>query len=178
MSSIRARLNTIWPRGKNSLIWSTCCSFEKKKKLQACNQFSRLYLNFQDFFQVWKIAGQISRIQDSVRTLKRTKMQRELTSAGGIRYNGNKFCSIHKTVPLWYNAIENTTFNVQLYSNNSLKTVVLKRQSLSFKQLLNADLVVIAKAKNTGEQDARVREPGLLLVHKMIECPGKMCTMQ
>ena len=26
------------------------------------------------------------------------------------------------------------------------------------------------------EQDARVREPGLLLVHTMIECRGKMCT--
>ena len=28
------------------------------------------------------------------------------------------------------------------------------------------------------KQDARVREPGLLLVHKMIERRGKMCTMQ
>ena len=27
------------------------------------------------------------------------------------------------------------------------------------------------------EQDARVREPGLLLVHTMIERRGKMCTM-
>ena len=79
-------------------------------------------------------------------------MQRELTSAGGIRYDGNKFCSIHKTVPLWYNAIEKTTFNVQLYSNNPLKIVVLKRQSLSFKQLLYADLVVIANAKVLGNE--------------------------
>ena len=78
-------------------------------------------------------------------------MQRELTSAGGIRYNGKKFCSIHKTVPLRYNAIEKTMFKVQLYSKNPLKIVVLKRQSLSFKQLLYADLVVIAKAKNTGK---------------------------
>ena len=28
------------------------------------------------------------------------------------------------------------------------------------------------------EQDARVREPGLLLVHKMIERREEMCTMQ
>ena len=28
------------------------------------------------------------------------------------------------------------------------------------------------------KQDARVREPGLLLVHKMIVRRGKMCTMQ
>ena len=28
------------------------------------------------------------------------------------------------------------------------------------------------------EQDARVREPGLLLVYKMIELRGKMCTKQ
>ena len=27
------------------------------------------------------------------------------------------------------------------------------------------------------KQDARVREPGLLFVHKMIERRGKMCTM-
>ena len=27
------------------------------------------------------------------------------------------------------------------------------------------------------EQDVRVREPGLLLVHKMIERRGEMCTM-
>ena len=96
-------------------LLSTCCSLSKKNP---------------DFFQVWKIDGQISRIQDSVRTLKRTKMQRELTSAGSIRYDGNKFCSIHKTVPLWYNAIEKTTFNIQLYSNNSLKIVVFKEAIL------------------------------------------------
>ena len=133
MSSIWARLKGIWPWGKNHL-WSTCYSFEKKNS-RLLNKFSRLNLNVQDFFQVWKIVGQISRIQDSVRTLKRTKMQRELTSAGGIRYDGNKFCSIHKTVPLWYNAIENTTFNVQLYSNNSLKIVVFKEAILQLQAI-------------------------------------------
>ena len=46
-----------------------------------------------------------------------------------------------------------TTFNVQLwlYSNNSLKTVVFKEAILELQTLLYADLVVIAKAKNTGE---------------------------
>ena len=46
-----------------------------------------------------------------------------------------------------------TTFNVQLwlYSNNSLKTVVFKEAILEHQTLLYADLVVIAKTKNTGE---------------------------
>ena len=68
--------------------------------------------------------------------VKRIKMQREPTSAGGIRYDSNKFCSIHKTVPLWYNAIENTTFNVQLFSNNSLKIVVFKETVLQLQAFL------------------------------------------
>ena len=46
-----------------------------------------------------------------------------------------------------------TTFNVQLwlYSNNSLETVVFKEAILELQTLLYADLVVIAKKKNTGE---------------------------
>ena len=66
---------------------------------------------------------------------KRIKIQREPTSAGGIRYDGNKFCSIHKTVPLWYNTMENTTFNIQLYSNNSLKIVVFKEAILQLQAI-------------------------------------------
>ena len=66
---------------------------------------------------------------------KRIKIQREPTSAGGIRYDGNKFCSIHKTVPLRYNAIEKKTLNVQIYSNNSLKTVVFKEAVLELQAI-------------------------------------------
>ena len=48
-ANIWVRLNKIWPKGKNfsGLIW--------KKKI-------RTLLHFPDFFQVWKIAGQISRL--------------------------------------------------------------------------------------------------------------------
>ena len=46
--------------GEKNHLLSTCYSFEKKK-LQTLYYFFRLYLYFQDFFQVRKIAGQISR---------------------------------------------------------------------------------------------------------------------
>ena len=137
--------------GKKFTYEALVIALKKKKNSKLVTNFPDFTSIFKTFVRSGKLLGKFQEFK-TVRTLKRTKMQRELTSAGGIRYDGNKFCSIHKTVPLWYNAIENTTFNVQLYSNNSLKTVVLKRQSLSFKQLLNADLVVIAKAKNTGNE--------------------------
>ena len=39
-------------------LLSTCCNveIESKKKIQTFYHFSRLYLYFRDFFQVWKIA--------------------------------------------------------------------------------------------------------------------------
>ena len=39
-------------------LLSTCCNVEikNKKKIQTFYHFSRLYLYFRDFFQVWKIA--------------------------------------------------------------------------------------------------------------------------
>ena len=39
------------------------------KNLKTFYHFSRLYLNFPDFFQVWKIAGQISRLFQEFKTL-------------------------------------------------------------------------------------------------------------
>ena len=41
---------------------------KKKKKLKTFYYFSRLYLHFPDFFQVWKIAGQISRLFQEFKT--------------------------------------------------------------------------------------------------------------
>ena len=40
-----------------------------KKKLKTFNHFSRLYLHFLGYFQVWKIAGQISRLFQEFKTL-------------------------------------------------------------------------------------------------------------
>ena len=40
-----------------------------KKKLKTYNHFSRLYLHFPDFFQVWKIAGQTSWLFQKFKTL-------------------------------------------------------------------------------------------------------------
>ena len=48
-------------------LWSTCCSFQKNSRLFTI--FSRLYLYFPDFFQVWKIARPISRIFQEFKTL-------------------------------------------------------------------------------------------------------------
>jgi len=39
------------------------------KKLKTFYHFSRLYLNFPEFCQVWKIAGQISRLFQEFKTL-------------------------------------------------------------------------------------------------------------
>ena len=57
--------NDLTNRKKVSLV-STCCSFKKKFTI-----FSRLYLYFPDFFQVQKIAGQISRLFQEFKTLYR-----------------------------------------------------------------------------------------------------------
>ena len=48
---------------------STHCSFEKKLETFYHSFFSRLYLFFPDFLQVWKIAGQISRLFQEFKTL-------------------------------------------------------------------------------------------------------------
>ena len=53
---------------KQKNLQSTC-SFQKKKKLTTFYHFSRLYLYFTDFFRVWKIARQISRLFKEFKTL-------------------------------------------------------------------------------------------------------------
>ena len=70
------RMGEIGPKRKIVHFASTCSRSEKKKliKLKSFYYFARLHLHFPDFFQVWKIAGQISRLvqellKDSVRTL-------------------------------------------------------------------------------------------------------------
>ena len=40
-----------------------------KKKVKTFHHFSRLYRHFLDFFQVWKISGQISRLFQEFKTL-------------------------------------------------------------------------------------------------------------
>ena len=45
---------------KNKTLINTCCSFEKK--LKTFYHFSRFCLCFPDVFQIWKIAGQFSRL--------------------------------------------------------------------------------------------------------------------
>ena len=56
-----------WIDHREKIHWSsTFCSY--KKKLQTLNYFSRLYLHFQDFFQVLEIKT-FSRIHDSAWTL-------------------------------------------------------------------------------------------------------------
>ena len=67
------RTGEIGPKRKIVHFVSTC-SRSGKKKLKSFYYFSRLHLHFPGFFQVWKIAGQMSRLfqellKDSVRTL-------------------------------------------------------------------------------------------------------------
>ena len=50
-------------------LLSRCCSFAKKKKTLLKYYFCALFLYFQDFYQVWKIAGQISRLFQEFKTL-------------------------------------------------------------------------------------------------------------
>ena len=60
-ANVWARLKKIWPKRKKfHLIQSTCCSFEKKSKSWLYTIFFRFYIYYLDFFQVWKIAVQIS----------------------------------------------------------------------------------------------------------------------
>ena len=72
-ANVRARLD--WLRSDQNKTKFTNKAHAvalQKEKLQTFYHFSRLCLCFPDFFQVWKIAGQISRlsrIQDSVWTL-------------------------------------------------------------------------------------------------------------
>ena len=63
---VQARLNMIWRAGKKFHSQSTCCSFQKNLFTIF---FSGLFLSFSDFFQVWKIAGQISSLFQEFKTL-------------------------------------------------------------------------------------------------------------
>ena len=47
---------------KNFTCKTLALAFKKERKGKTFYHFSRLYLYFPDFFQVWKIAGQISRL--------------------------------------------------------------------------------------------------------------------
>ena len=63
---MQARLNKIWQTRKTFLLWSTCCSFQKKE------DFYHFYLYFPAFSMSGKLLGKFqdfSTIQDTVRTL-------------------------------------------------------------------------------------------------------------
>ena len=47
-------------------LQTTCCTYENK--LKTFHHFSRLCLHSPDFFQVWKIAGQISMLSQEFKT--------------------------------------------------------------------------------------------------------------
>ena len=49
-----------------------------KKNLKIFYHFSRLYFHFPDFFQVWKIAGQISRLFQEFKTLYEPRYNRRI----------------------------------------------------------------------------------------------------
>ena len=61
---VLARFDKIWPTRKKFHLWGTSLS---KKKKRIFTLFSNLY--FPDFFQVWKIAGQIPRLSQEFKTL-------------------------------------------------------------------------------------------------------------
>ena len=61
------KLNKIWL--KQTKKTSGALVAFKKKKLKTLYHFSRLYLYFTDFFRIWKIAGQISRLFKEFKTL-------------------------------------------------------------------------------------------------------------
>ena len=64
-ANIQVRLNTIWPRQQEkNFIGEALVAFKKLFTI-----FSRLYLYFRDFFQVWRIAGQISRLFQEFKSL-------------------------------------------------------------------------------------------------------------
>ena len=48
-------------------LQTTCCTYENK--LKTFHHFSRLRLHSPDFFQVWKIAGQISMLSQEFKTM-------------------------------------------------------------------------------------------------------------
>ena len=57
----------------------------KKKKQTNKNNFSRTYIYIADFFQVWKVAGQISSLFHEFKTLyEPTVNKNEEAEAGGI----------------------------------------------------------------------------------------------
>ena len=62
------KLNKIWLRQTNKKTYRVLVAF-KKNKLTTFYHFSRLYLYFTDFFRVWKIARQISRLFKEFKTL-------------------------------------------------------------------------------------------------------------
>ena len=65
-ANIPARLNKILPKGKEFTSKTLVVTLKKNSRLY---HFSRLYLYFSDFFQVWKVAGQISRLFQEFKTL-------------------------------------------------------------------------------------------------------------
>ena len=56
------------PNEKKNHLESTCCSFEKKTMSRLFIIFSKLYPYFPDFFQAWKVAGEISRLFQEFKT--------------------------------------------------------------------------------------------------------------
>ena len=66
-ANIRARLNKIWPK-RNKFTYKALSVALDKKNVRLFTIFPTLYLYFPDFFQVWKIAEQISRLSQEFKT--------------------------------------------------------------------------------------------------------------
>ena len=80
--------------------------FDHGEKIQTSYYFSKLYLYFQDFFQVWKIAGQISRLFQEFKTVWTLVYfqiappfplaERDMASLGTCQqHGGNRHHSLH-----------------------------------------------------------------------------------
>ena len=67
-ANIRARLNKIWPK-RNKFTYEALSVALDKKNVRVSTIFPTLYLYFPDFFQVWKIAEQISSLFHEFKTL-------------------------------------------------------------------------------------------------------------
>ena len=68
---MQARLNKIWQTLKTFHFWSTCCSFQKKKRrlLPFFQDFTSIFQYFPCLENCWVNFKTFSTIQDSVRTL-------------------------------------------------------------------------------------------------------------
>ena len=64
---MQARFDKIWPTRKKFHLWGTSLSKKKKEKKIIFTLFPNLYSPA--FFQVWKIAGQITRLFQEFKTL-------------------------------------------------------------------------------------------------------------